>query len=61
MNAVRAAIRVSELMLLYGVVQMLGAIASPLHLALTIFYLYVGLSLIVAVEWTLLPVLSLMH
>ena len=59
MNAVRAAIRVSELMLLYSAVQMLGA--SPLHLALTIFYLYVGLSLIVAVEWTLLPVLSLMH
>jgi hypothetical protein len=61
MIAVRNAIRVGELMLLYGAFRLLSDVASPISLVLAVVYVYISLSFIVAIEWTLFPVLSLMH
>jgi hypothetical protein len=57
----RTVLRVCELLLLYSAFCLLYDADSMLERILAIGYLYFDISLIIAIEWTLLPVLSLVY
>ena len=57
----RTVLRVGELLLLYSAFCLLYDADSMLERILAIGYLYFDISLIIALEWTLLPVLSLVY
>jgi hypothetical protein len=55
----RRAIRLAEFLLVYGAYSLLRDVAFPLSLFMALGYLYCGVSMLVAIEWALLPILSL--
>jgi hypothetical protein len=55
----RRAIRFAEILLVYGAYSLLRDVAFPLSLFMALGYLYCGVSMLVAIEWTLLSILGL--